>query len=198
MKQNRLDNLNIKAGIFTNLSHDHLDYHKSMKSYLNAKMYLFRKLLKKNSKIITDQENKEFSLIKKISKKRKIKKMTIGVKSGDIKILKNRYNEDKQVVKILVNSKIYRLQIPLIGFFQIKNLLMAVLAASTCGLNLNKIFNQIHKIKPVSGRIECVAKLKNNSNIIIDFAHTPEALEQTLIALNSPKCFLLKLFLGSL
>ncbi len=60
---------------------------------------------------------------------------------------------------------------------------MAILAASTCGLNKNKIFHQIHKIKPVSGRLECIKSLNNNSKIILDFAHTPEALEQSLIAL---------------
>jgi UDP-N-acetylmuramyl tripeptide synthase len=54
LKQKRLNYLNIKCGIFTNLSHDHLDYHKNMKSYFESKMYLFRNLLKSNSKIITD------------------------------------------------------------------------------------------------------------------------------------------------
>ena len=48
LDQGRLDCLDIKTGIFTNLSHDHLDYHKNMKSYLESKMYLFKKLLKKN------------------------------------------------------------------------------------------------------------------------------------------------------
>ena len=60
---------------------------------------------------------------------------------------------------------------------------MAILAASYCGLSQNKIFSVIHKIKPVSGRLECVANLNNNSNIVVDFAHTPDALEQSLIAL---------------
>ena len=60
---------------------------------------------------------------------------------------------------------------------------MAILAASSCGLNQKKIFNQVNKIKPVPGRLECVARLNNNSNIIVDFAHTPDALEQSLIAL---------------
>ena len=91
LEQKRLDNLNIKTGIFTNLSHDHLDYHKNMKSYFNSKMYLFRNLLNKNSKIITDEENKEFKIIKKIANKRKIKKITIGSNSGNIKILHNKY-----------------------------------------------------------------------------------------------------------
>ena len=63
LHQKRLNNLDIKIGIFTNLSHDHLDYHKNMKSYFNSKMYLFKNLIKKNSKIITDEENKEFNVI---------------------------------------------------------------------------------------------------------------------------------------
>ena len=53
LDQNRLDNLNLKAGIFTNFSQDHLDYHKTMKAYLNSKLRLFSKLLPKNSKIIS-------------------------------------------------------------------------------------------------------------------------------------------------
>ena len=183
LEQRRLDNLNIKTGIFTNLSHDHLDYHHNIKSYFNSKMHLFKKLLNKKSKIITDETNKEFKIIKNIANKRKIKKITIGTNSGNIKILQNKYRENKQIVKISVNSKFFILEIPLIGYFQIKNLFMAILAASSCGLNQKKIFNQVNKIKPVPGRLECVARLNNNSNIIVDFAHTPDALEQSLVAL---------------
>ena len=146
-------------------------------------MHLFKNLLNKDSKIITDEENKEFKFIKKIADKRKIKKITIGNKSGNIKILYNKYIENKQFIKISVDSKIYTIDIPLIGYFQIKNLLMATLAASSCGLNINKIINQIKKIKPVSGRLECVSNLNNNSNILVDFAHTPEALKQSLISI---------------
>tara|TARA_Y100000590_G_scaffold371992_1_gene434752 strand:+ start:5773 stop:8622 length:2850 start_codon:yes stop_codon:yes gene_type:complete len=183
LKQSRLDNLNIKTGVFTNLSHDHLDYHKNMKSYFEAKMYLFKNLMKKNSTIITDEDNKEFKVLKSIANKRKLKKITMGMKSGNIKILNNKYNENKQIVKILVDSKILNFQVPLIGFFQIKNLIMAILVALNCGLNKKKIFNQISKIKAVEGRLECIVNLKNNSNVIVDFAHTPDALEQSLIAI---------------
>ena len=183
LEQKRLNSINIKIGIFTNLSHDHLDYHKNMKFYFKAKMYLFKNLLKKNSKIITDEENDEYKFIKKIAKKRRIKKITIGSKSGNIRILHNKYKKKGQEIIISTNSKIYNLKIPLIGYFQVKNLLMAILAASSCGISQKKIFNQIHKIKPVPGRLECVISLNNNSNIIVDFAHTPDALEQSLIAL---------------
>ena len=183
LEQRRLDNLNINVGIFTNFSHDHLDYHKNMKSYFNSKMYLFKNLLKKKSTIITDEDIGEFSIIKKIANKRGIKKITIGTKSGNIKILSNKYKQNKQIVKISFNSKIFDLEIPLIGYFQVKNLLMAILAASRCGLKFNKIISKIHKIKPVEGRLECVSNFNNNSSIIVDFAHTPDALEQSLLAL---------------
>ena len=183
LAQKRLDYLNIKTGIFTNFSHDHLDYHKTMKSYFHSKMYLFSNLLKKKSTIITDKDNKEFKVIQSISNRRKIKKVTIGFNSGDVKILDYRYHGEIQLVKISINSNIFLFKIPLIGHFQVKNLFMAILAALNCGLSKDKIFNQIHKIKPVSGRLESVANLNNNSNIILDFAHTPEALEESLIAL---------------
>ena len=183
LDQKRLNNLNIKVGIFTNLSQDHLDYHKNIKSYFNSKMHLFKNLLNTKSKIITDEDNKEFKTIQNISKKRKIKKLTIGSNNSDIKILENIYKNDRQILKILFKSKIFFLKINLIGYFQIKNLLMAMLAAASTGININKIFKQSNKIKSVPGRIECVANLNINSKIIIDFAHTPDALEQTLVSL---------------
>ena len=179
LEQKRLDNLNIDIGIFTNLSHDHLDYHKNMQSYLNSKMHLFKNLMKKESLVISDEDIKEFNLIKKL---KKLKKLTIG-KNGDLKIIKIKCRESKQFVKILINSKIYTLEVPLIGEFQIKNLLMAVLAAYACSLSFNRIFRQIKNIKSVNGRLEHVVKLNNNSNIIVDFAHTPDALETSLDAI---------------
>ena len=185
LKQKRLDYIKIKTGIFTNISHDHLDYHKNMKSYFKSKMYLFDSLLNKNSNIITDEENNEYKNIKNIAKKRNIKINTIGINSGNIKILHTRYKENKQIVTISSDSKIFNLEIPLIGHFQVKNLLMAILAASRLGIKRSKIYRQLNKIKPVPGRLECVAYLNNNSKIIVDFAHTPDALEQSLLALKN-------------
>ena len=183
LKQKRLNYLNFKTAIFTNLSHDHLDYHRNMQSYFNSKMYLFNYLLKKNSKIILDEESKKFKIIRNIANKKKLKKITIGKNSGTLRILYHKYKKDKQIVKISIDSKTFLLQIPLIGHFQVKNFFMAVLAALSCGVDQNKIFKLVHKIKPVPGRLECVVNLKNNSQIIVDFAHSPDALENSLIAL---------------
>ena len=73
LDQNRLDGLYFKTGIFTNLSHDHLDYHKTYNHYLKSKLYLFEKLLKKNSSIITDSQIPQYKQIKSIARKKKNK-----------------------------------------------------------------------------------------------------------------------------
>ena len=185
LEQKRLDNLKIKSAVFTNFSHDHLDYHKNMKSYFNAKMHLFKNVLKKKSLVITDEENKEFKILNNIILKKKLKKNSIGINSGNLKIIRHKYNSDRQIVRISINSDIFTIEIPLIGYFQIKNFLMAVLAALECGININEIFKILPKIKSVSGRLESIAIIKKNANIIVDFAHTPDALEQTLIALKN-------------
>jgi len=72
LKQNRLDGLKFTTGIFTNLSHDHLDYHKTPSDYLKSKLYLFEKLLIKNANIVTDLEIPEYRKINEIAKKKKI------------------------------------------------------------------------------------------------------------------------------
>ena len=73
LKQNRLDGLNFDIGIFTNLSHDHLDYHKTMKNYFSSKLYLFERLMKKKSNIISDATITQISKIKNIGLKKNSK-----------------------------------------------------------------------------------------------------------------------------
>ena len=158
LDQNRLDHLNFKAGIFTNFSQDHLDYHKTMKAYLNAKLILFSKLLPKRSYVITDKSIKEYSNLKKISKKRKLRILDISKKLSQIQKVKN----------------------SLIGSFQKKNLSMAALAAKVCSLDNTKINGAIKKIKNVDGRLELIKEYPNNIKIFIDYAHTPDALNEVI------------------
>ena len=69
MHQKRVDHLNFKAGVFTNFSQDHLDYHVTIQNYLNSKLKLFRNILQKNKSVISDKSINEFSALEKISKK---------------------------------------------------------------------------------------------------------------------------------
>ena len=181
LKQNRLDGLLFDIGIFTNLSHDHLDYHGNMKSYLSSKLYLFEKLIKKKGNIITDANIPQIKKIKDISIKKNINLNLIFNKKKGIELISHKYVKEKQILKILFGSKRFEIVLNLIGKIQIKNVLMAILAANKCGLKIEKIINFIHRLKPAEGRLEKIGKLKNNSKVILDYAHTPAALELAFI-----------------
>ena len=183
LKQNRLDGLKFKTGIFTNLSHDHLDYHKTFSDYLKSKLYLLKKLLKKNANIITDIEIPQYKRIKEIASKNKFNIETISNNNGNLEIISHEYYNGKQIVKIRYNKKIYKFETKLLGKIQIKNILMAIMAASKSKLSFKKIINTIGYLKPVSGRLEQIGSIKNNSKVILDYAHTPDALEASLRSL---------------
>jgi len=180
LKQNRLDGLEFSTGIFTNLSHDHLDYHKKYKDYLKSKLYLFEKLLKKNSNIITDSEILEYKKIKKIALRKKLNISTISNYKSNLSLISHQYLEGKQISEVRYKNKIYKFQTSLVGKIQIKNILMAMLAAEKSGLNFKQIINVIDKVKPVNGRLEKIGTIKNNSLVLLDYAHTPDALQTCL------------------
>ena len=183
LKQNRLDGLKFKTAIFTNLSHDHLDYHNTYNDYLKSKLYLFKRLLEKNANIITDIEIQQYKKIKDIALKRGLNIETISNNKSNLEIISHEYIDDKQIIKIKYNKKIYKFKTKLIGKIQIKNILMAMIAAVKSNLSFKKIISTINKIKPVSGRLEQIGVIRNNSKVILDYAHTPEALKATLKSL---------------
>ena len=163
LKQGRLDGIDFKAGIFTNFSQDHLDYHKNMNDYFKSKMILFSNLLSKKNYLITDENIKEFKKLKRISIKRNLNLVTINkIKNINLSTNKN-----------------------LVGKFQIRNLSMSVLAAKISGLKIENIKRSIKDIKNVNGRMELCRVLKNKSKIFIDYAHTPDALKTALISLRA-------------
>ena len=161
LSQKRIDNLKLNAGIFTNFSQDHLDYHKSMKQYLKAKLHLFTKILPTKKIIITDKSLKEFKILKKIAKKRNHRLI-------DINKIKKKL---KHKSKLKLNE------------FQLNNLSMAVAASKLCNLREEKILKKIENLKDVNGRLEHVRTFSNNIKIFVDFAHTPDALSKAIKSL---------------
>ena len=179
LHQNRLDGINFTAGIFTNFTQDHLDYHKNLKNYLQAKLYLFSSLLKKNSFAVLDTDIPEFSIISKICKKRKIKILSFGSKGNAIKLISHYYFGKKQIIKINFLNKIYNIKLDLIGDFQIKNLFAAILASYLSEKNPDQIINVLSKIRSATGRMQYVGN-KKKSAVVVDYAHTPDALKKSL------------------
>ena len=161
LHQKRMHHIDFKGAIFTNFSQDHLDYHKNMTSYLNAKFLLFKEILKKKSTIISDKKIPQFKFIKKIAKKNKFKLIDINPEFEKIKKFTKRFDSD----------------------FKIKNLSMAVEATRLCGLKSKLIYEAAQKTKDINGRLELVKKYPNGVKIFIDYAHTPDALLKTLESL---------------
>ena len=179
LHQNRLDGINFTAGIFTNFTQDHLDYHKNLKNYLRAKLYLFSSLLKKNSFAILDTDIPEFPIINKICKKRKINILSFGSRGNAIKLISHYYFGKKQIIKINFLNKIYNIKVDLIGDFQIKNLFASMLASYLSVKNSDKIVKTLSKIKSADGRMQSVGT-KGMSAVVVDYAHTPDALKKSL------------------
>ena len=180
LKQHRLSGLKFNLGIFTNLSRDHIDYHKTFKDYFNSKLILFRKLMKKRSNIIFDKDLNIAKKIKKIAINKNLKTISIGSNNSDLKIIDHKFVNLNQQIKFLYKKKIYNFSTTLIGKIQIKNILISLLAASKSNIKLKNILNSVEKIKPVPGRLEKISNLKNNSIVILDYAHTPDALKACL------------------
>ena len=180
LKQHRLDGLKFNVGIITNLSRDHLDYHKNYKDYLKSKLILFKKLMRRNSNIIFDNDIELSRKVKKIAKNNRLKCLTIGSKNSNLRIIDHKYVNFNQKLIFNYNNKIYEFLTNLIGKIQLKNLFMAILASLRSGLKMEEILNSIQRIKPINGRMQQVGNLNNNSIIILDYAHTPDALKTCL------------------
>ncbi len=183
LKQNRLDGLKFNSGIFTNLSQDHLDYHINLKNYLKAKLYLFENLIQKRGNVITDQLIPEFKNIKKIAINKKLKLHTLNDEKNNLELLSHNFKGEGQFLRIKLNNSIRDINLNLIGKIQLKNVLMAIIAAKYSGISLDKILNTIPKLKPIEGRFEKIGKIKNQSKVILDYAHTPDALKTCLLNL---------------
>ena len=176
LTQHRLDGLKFSSGIFTNLSQDHLDYHKNFKDYFKAKQYLFENLIRKKGNVIIDETLPEFKRIKKIAISRKLKLQVLNNSKNQFQILSHSYRGEKQILKIRYYNLTREINLNLIGKIQLKNILMAIIAAKNSNISLIKILNVLSQLKPIDGRLEKIGKIKNRSKVILDYAHTPDAL----------------------
>ena len=178
LKQARLDSFKFYGGIFTNFTRDHLDYHKTFKDYLESKLILFKKLIKKKGYIISNSEIDQFSTLKKIAKNKKLKILSLGNNGNTIKIISLKNKRNFILLKINALNKIYNLKLNLIGRFQVENFLQAAISIKSMGISFDKIFSSCSKIKNPAGRLQLINK--NKKNVIIDYAHTPDALRKTI------------------
>mgnify|MGYP003388670122 FL=1 len=196
LAMSRIECININSAIFTNMSRDHLDFHKNFNEYFNCKSKLFMNHLRfsksKNKIAVINMDDKYgLKLLKLISKDIKVITYSLRNKNADF-YLKNNYKlNSKFLLEIENKRKTYFIKTSLFGEYNFQNILAAFSYSLTKGLNVEKIIKGIEAFRGAPGRLE---KIKNNNlNIFIDYAHTPDALKKSLISLkenfNNKKLF---------
>ncbi|WP_432633448.1 UDP-N-acetylmuramoyl-L-alanyl-D-glutamate--2,6-diaminopimelate ligase [Brachyspira sp.] len=185
LAMNRCDYLNFDTAIFTNITEDHLDYHKNMKNYLKAKLKLFdllKESCKKKKLAIVNIDTDYFKEISNHIKKLNLKMITYGLNEkadyyGKIISLNSKSTEYKFYAKGKFISKV---KLSMLGKFNILNSLSVLAYACEYKLDIKKAIKSISKVQ-VAGRFEIVTNEKHPFIVAVDYSHTPDSLENILI-----------------
>ena len=169
LMQGRLEGLSFSQGIFTNLTQDHLDYHQTMDNYREAKGKLFQDSFSKKAIINRDDENHQYFLDTSSDKD----PITFGI--DDLEFYKNSENG------FICQLNDYVFELPLVGEFNLSNAIAAYNSVKCLGFSDDQIIPCLAKLSPPPGRMQQLA----NSNIWIDYAHTPDALDNALSTLRT-------------
>lgn len=170
LAMHRLDGLKFDYGVFTNLTEDHLDYHKTMKEYAVAKQKLFQNIKKNGFAIINnDDEYKNYYLLNNNN-------LTYGFSNSDYII--NNYKIENNILSFTLNDEKYSTN--LLGKYNAYNISIVIILLKLIGYEYEDIKNILIKLEAPSGRMEKI-KYKDNL-IIVDYAHTPDAVEKIINA----------------
>lgn len=181
LELNRVDNVSIDVGIFTNLTRDHLDFHKTMENYYQAKKKLFY-LTKKNNIVNVDDPYGE-RLYKEL-KQEGVNAISIGTdKKADITASGLITTMNGTDFDLTVNGTVRKAHVNTPGKFSVLNSLGAIGAAYAMGADIENIIKALGKIKGISGRFE-ILENKLGCTIILDFAHTPDGLQKVMDTIN--------------
>ncbi|MBT7485475.1 MAG: UDP-N-acetylmuramoyl-L-alanyl-D-glutamate--2,6-diaminopimelate ligase, partial [Rhodospirillales bacterium] len=183
LSQYRLDGVNICAAAFTNLTRDHLDYHKSMDEYLAAKTRLFSEIMVPGGTAVLNVDASEFSALAKICLARGHKIISYGLGQGDIRCESIVATPTGFSLEINAQGARANVVLPLIGNFQILNVLCAVGLVLAGGEDVHAVLQTLSALEGAPGRLQVIKGHPSRARIFVDYAHTPEALASMLRAL---------------
>ncbi len=176
--QNRIAGLKYKTVAFTNLTQDHLDYHKTMDNYLNAKLKILDYLKKDGVSIANIDDEAGVKFLIENSK-------SISFKNGDYKILDYIDNGNKMTINFSYDNKDYNVDVNLKSKFNVYNYIMCVAIVHSLGISINDILKVTKDIYPPKGR--CEQFPVNNGIAVVDYAHTPDAVLKIIEAFSENK-----------
>lgn len=187
LDQARLDGVAMTVGAFTNLTQDHLDYHGNMEAYLKAKTRLFSHVVIPGGAAVLNADIPEYKDIEAVCKSRGQRVISFGRKGYEVHLLSQESLPNGQCIELDVMGREYKLDLDLIGSFQVQNVLCAlglVIAEFIDDLErIEKVVKLLPFLKGVRGRLEKVEGHPKGAHVFVDYAHTPDALENVLNAI---------------
>ena len=183
LQQYRLDGVRVTTGAFTNLTRDHLDYHRDAEEYLFAKMRLFGEVMAPGGTVVLNADDPAFPEIEALCWGRGHKIITVGRGKADLCLVSQEATGNGQRIEVAYKGATRTIDLSLIGEFQALNILTAAGMAIASGCEADETFEALPKIKGARGRVEFVASHPSGASIYIDYAHTPDALDNLLTAL---------------
>lgn len=177
LDQNRIKGLNFKIAVFTNITHDHLDYHKSFKNYLNTKKSFFDNL-EKTSIALINSDDKNANVMMQNSSAEKYTYSLQSISDYKCKIIESDFDG------MLLEVDNYKIWVKLVGKFNAYNLLAVYSVSKLLDGETDEILQALSIVSSAEGRFQTL-KSDNNIVFIIDYAHTEDALQNVLSTINS-------------
>ncbi len=183
LAQYRLDGVKLTAAAFTNLTRDHLDYHETFDDYAYAKLRLFGEVMAPGGVAVLNADADFYAEFEAVCWARGHRIISVGRKGRSICLVAAKATARGQVLDLVHEGRNYTVNLPLVGAFQASNALVAAGLVIGSGGEPAKVFAALENLKGAKGRLEEVAHLPNGASVYIDYAHTPDALENLLEAL---------------
>lgn len=178
----RIYGLNLDVAVFTNLTEDHLDYHKNMEDYLNTKLNIIN-YLKQNGKLIVNGDDDASQAF--VNKLGHAIKLGFNNKEYDYNIVDADITPAETLITLDANSKVYNIKTGLTSKFNVYNYVSALAILNNMGYGIEEVISKTSELKAPKGRCETY-KVKD-AFAVVDYAHKPDALEKVITAYNEFK-----------
>lgn len=176
--QHRVDYCDFNGAVFTNLTQDHLDFHITMNNYFKAKAILFARLVAGDFAVINVDDDYAAKFLEVISPN--VNVVTYGINMpADVRAKNVTFNHDGASFTCVVKEKEYNVKLKMNGMFSVHNVLAALATAVASNMDIEKSIKTLEELGGVAGRFEIII---NKPTVIVDYAHTPDGLENVLIA----------------
>ena len=182
LDQHRLDGIKLSAAAFTNLTHEHLDYHPSMDAYFAAKARLFE-MLPPSATAVVNADSDRAEALAAICKNRSLRFWSYGAKGKEIHLAGVTPRADGQHLALDVLGKRHEVDLPLVGAFQASNAMAALGLAVATGADPARAVAALATLTGAPGRLQLVARHRSGAPVYVDYAHKPDALQTVLATL---------------